>query len=192
MFGMDLSDPRIESLCAIGEAFFRRILHNDRSNGKHLILCGSVGTGKTRVARTIWKQIQAWAVEAQFRSGWGEVHPSSNWVDWPALCDLDRDITFTDQLQDMVEARVLFLDDVGSEADKYKGGEAASRLRRVLSCCDSKWLLLTTNLSKPDFLDQYDYRVADRLSAAHWFSLKDVPSYRPNLRECRAQSVGAD
>lgn len=181
MFRMDTSNPQVARLCSAGEGFFRRLVNNSRDIGTSLVLSGSVGTGKTRVARCIWNQLQAWAIEAQFAS-WNGVHPTSKWVDWPEMCDLDRDIAFAGQLREISESRVVFLDDVGSESDRFKSGEAASRLRRVLSECDRKWLLVTTNLSKPDFLEQYDYRVADRLSAAHWYELRNVPSYRPQLR----------
>lgn len=88
---------------------------------------------------------------------------------------------FTDLLQDIGESQIIFLDDVGSEADRFRSGESATRLRRVLAKAESKWLLITTNLSQAEFSNVYDIRVSDRLNGAHWCQLSDVPSYRPKL-----------
>lgn len=182
LFRLDHSHhQRVVELLKWGEWFFRQAINNDRSAGISLILCGDVGTGKSTVAKKVWKQCGAWGVEAMVLGKWN-AHPSTCWVDWPSLCEADHEFGFSEKLQDVADAKIVFLDDVGSESERFKNGDSASRLRRTLVHCENKWLLVTTNLSKESFLDLYDYRVADRLSAAHWCDLSGVPSYRPKLK----------
>ena len=88
----------------------------------------------------------------------------------------------THHMDEIKRAEIVMIDDVGSEVDKYKSGEPTSRLRQILSLCDDKFLLLTTNLTKTAFFERYDARVADRLQAAHWCDMTGVPSYRSKTK----------
>ncbi len=58
---MEESWPGAEKLAKTGEWFCRAIANNDRSRGIGLVLSGSVGCGKTKVARGIFRYVQAWA-----------------------------------------------------------------------------------------------------------------------------------
>lgn len=183
LLGLDEGhDPRIETLARFGEWFFRFCINNERSKGTTLLLCGGTGTGKSHVAKAVHSQISAWAVGASFGAGWKGRFPFTQWIDWPFLVESDRATIFDERLADIRDAQVVFIDDVGSESDKFKNGEGASRLRRVLSDCENKWLLITSNFSKAAFSSRYDARISDRLSAAHWCDLSGVPSYRPKLK----------
>lgn len=173
--------PKVAIMARWAEWFFRRSLHNSRTNGISLVFCGGVGVGKSHVSKAVFAGIRQWSVLALDSSKWDN-YPYQRWIDWTEMAEADRDTTFQDQLFELHQAQIVCLDDVGSETDRFKNGESASRLRRALAECEDKWLLLTTNLTKLQFMDSYDARVADRLSAAHWCDVSGVPSYRPKLR----------
>src|SRR3990167_7728798 len=114
------------------EWFLRQSVNNAREKGTHLILCGNSGTGKTASMRRVAEQCAAWGVEASLSAGWRGVFPFTLWIEWPAVVESSKPEKFEDALYDLKTAQIVFIDDVGSESDKFKSGEAASRLRRVL------------------------------------------------------------
>ncbi len=83
---------------------------------------------------------------------------------------------------DIAESRFTVLDDVGSEADRFKNGISASRLRRVLAQTERRWMVITTNLAEETFLDAYDARASDRLRSFQWLEVGTVHSYRTELK----------
>lgn len=79
-------------------------------------------------------------------------------------------------------ARFVFLDDIGSEADKFRTGEPAERLRTILDLCATKWLMISTNMTRETFGRAFDSRVQSRLEQAAVLDMTGVPDYRPKLR----------
>lgn len=124
-----------------------------------------------------------------FTEGWRGQFPFVAFVDWRWLAESDDSEDFEEAMRGANEARIVIIDDVGAEADRFKNGVNTSRLRTLLSVCNRKWLLLTTNLPKTEIERTYDIRVADRISAAHWCDLSAVPSYRPKLKKQCAKSL---
>ena len=100
---------------------------------------------------------------------------------WSRVVQLERfqwdDIEVATQ-----RARMVLIDDVGSETDRFRTGEPAERLRVILDLCAGKWLLITTNVPKAKFADVFDVRVQSRLERAVVLDRVGVPDYRPNLR----------
>lgn len=182
LFGLDYHHKDVEKLARWGEWFFRMAANNDRSKGYQLVLTGQTGCGKSRIAEKVFYELQKWGVEMSLTEGWHGRFPFCAFVDWRKLSESDDSEDFEEAMRDATNARIVVIDDVGAESDRFKNGVNTSRLRTLLSECDQKWLLMTTNLSKPLFEETYDLRVADRLSAAHWCDLPNLPSYRPKLK----------
>ena len=100
------------------------------------------------------------------------------YADWPKLVEITDDAEYEDAARDLREADVVLLDDVGAETDRFKSGAPTSRLRRILSDLENRWVLITTNLMPDQFLGRWDARVASRLSAARVFNAPNTPDYR--------------
>jgi len=171
--------PKVTSLAKAGERFVRKIAHNDFRTGRRLILSGPPGTGKTKVAWAIYRYVKAFSADIAWNHG-GK-HFEKKWIDWPDVAETDKESDFEDLCQEIGESEFIVLDDVGSETDRFKSGLPASRLRRVLSRTEKKWIIVTTNLPKAELLNLYDARVADRFKVFKWLSLDGVPSYRSKL-----------
>jgi DNA replication protein DnaC len=169
--------PRIKSLSIFGEWFVRSFSNNDRRRGTCAIVSGDPGTGKTHIARRIYKFAQSWNV---FLADVFKRCPQPFWVDWSEIAEGDNEV-FDNTLYELQRSQLVILDDLGSESDRFKNGIPTSRLRRVLTTLESSWVFATTNLSQAELLDSYDARIADRLRAFKWFEMRDVPSYRTKL-----------
>lgn len=187
LYGLTYHHPDVNKLAEYGEWFFRRAAHNNRTEGTHLVLSGKTGCGKSHVAHRTFDQIQVWGVDMSLTAGWAGHFPFSTFVDWSELAEADDNDQFEDALYEVNKSDIIILDDVGAESDRFKNGINSSRLRRMLSKCEHKWLLVTTNLTKPQFDLTYDVRVADRLTSAHWVDLQRIPSYRPKLKHTESQ-----
>lgn len=177
MFGLDENHhERVKALAICAEWYVRAISNNDASRGRLLALAGSPGTGKTRVARSIYRYVCSWGVDICFKHGGKHLMPV--WIDWPNIAEADDQRDFSEACSELERSRFFVLDDIGSESDRFKNGVAASRLRRILSRNENKWIVVTTNLSREECFKFYDARIVDRLKEFHWFQLRDVPSYR--------------
>lgn len=181
LYRLNYHHPEVHRLAEHGEWFFRRAAHNNRVDGTQLVLSGKTGCGKSHVARRTFEQLQVWGVDMSLTSGWAGHFPFSAFVDWSEMAEADDNERFENALYEVNKSDIIILDDVGAESDRFKNGINASRLRRVLSKCEYKWLLVTTNLTKPQFDETYDVRVADRLVSAHWCDLQRIPSFRSHL-----------
>jgi DNA replication protein DnaC len=173
--------PKVAKLARWAEWFIRRGSHNLREKGHGLVVVGPPGTGKSHAAKRILRWFQAYSVDLWFSRKWTHP-PKSVFVDWAALCEKDKEEAFDEALYQIAEADVVILDDVGSESDKFKSGAGVSRLRRVLSLCEHKWLYVNANIPNERWDTSLDARVSDRLTALHYLDMSGAPSYRPKLR----------
>lgn len=146
-----------------------------------LVLSGSTGCGKTHIARKINAFSGSYGVDIILKKK--IFHWSSCWIDWPRIAEADDEEDFLEMVRRIDESSIVFLDDVGSESDRFKNGVPASRLRRVLVDCKRKWLVMTCNFGMQQMLDRYDARVADRFQAFQWVEAGTVPSYRSKLAQ---------
>lgn len=176
LFNLDESHhERVKALAICGEWFVRAIANNDSSRGRCLMIAGDPGTGKTHVARGIYRYVGAFGPDIAVKFGW---HPMATWVDWSDVAEADKQEKFEDVVYELDRSKFFILDDIGSESDRFKNGVAASRLRRILSRNEGKWIVATTNLTQTECFEFYDARIVDRLKEFHWFQMKGVPSYR--------------
>jgi hypothetical protein len=182
--GLDTSHhPRVAKLAEWAGYFIRRTLSNNRTNGTWLVLDGPTGTGKTTVGRWCSRVFNAYSVDAFYAGSWGNSHkPSAGVLSWSQCCiDLERNGSQY-KIDEAMGREVLVIDDVGSESDRFRSGSSKAQLRDLLEDCRNKWLLISMNIEKKDWLDVFGARVADRLDAAKIFSTTGIPSYRSKLR----------
>lgn len=173
--------PKFVALARWAEWFIKRASMNDRSKGHQLVICGSVGTGKSDVSRSVKRWFHSFSVDLWAERRWSHP-PKLRLIEWSEVVENEHDSQFENAIYDIEEADIVILEDVGSESDRFKSGQNVSRLRRALSKCENKWLLVNTNFAKDKWPEKFDVRVADRLEAAHCLDMTGVPSYRSKLR----------
>lgn len=181
MMRLDESDPKVAKMSNACARFARRYALNDRSVGTWLVLAGQTGSGKTHAARRVHHFATAYAIDIRTSGNWNHVRNGLNptFLDWSDVCAADKEAGFDKFMEDNVaDATLVILDDIGSETDKFKDGSRSDRLRRFLSACERKWLLITTNASRAALGSVYDARVMDRLNQSHWLDLTGVKSFR--------------
>lgn len=180
LFAMDETHPGAAKLSRAGEWYVRAIANNDQSKGRHFGFSGSVGTGKTMVAKGIYRFVRNNGPDLMY------VHSGKPmgalWIEWPNVAELDDEDDFAEIRRQLNECRFVVLDDIGSESDRFKNGVSASRLRRVLAMTENHWTVITSNLNLAQIFEAYDARSVDRLRSYTWLDGGDQPSYRPKLK----------
>jgi DNA replication protein DnaC len=150
----------VRNMALAAERWARRFYRQERI-GRHLILAGNVGTGKTHTA----SQLYRWASAARLTVmsiNRLSTAPRIEWCQWSDISDLSDDM-FRTWKEDRFETDCLFLEDIGAEVDRYGKGIPAERLRRILEDFKSKFMVLTTNLFLDEWKTKWDHRVEDRL-----------------------------
>lgn len=139
-----------------------------------VVLYGEPGCGKTHLGR---KMIQ-WAYREAFGLYERQVLKkplSVLTVNWPTICDAFKEGLYG-IMDDLMRDDFIFIDDIGAEHDPSKN--ATDKLCQVLSRRESKWTLITTNLSPVAWAEKWDSRVADRLLRRSTIvDMSKVPSY---------------
>lgn len=135
-----------------------------RKNPRCLIISGDTGCGKTHSTNNFYKYCRATAIKALYGGGWTLRTPSPHWVHWPdAMASYADGAVWSDLFPSLADPVMLFLDDVGQEADKYKSGDMNRALLSVLSARQHKYTILTTNVHPDRFVEVYGRAVEDRL-----------------------------
>jgi hypothetical protein len=138
-----------------------------------LVIEGDTGSGKSVAAAWAWLFVKCRAN----RSGpmtYGEMHTAPAWpvwVDAPTVASLQP---WSDQWAEFDRARLVVVDDVGTE-------EKAERMQAVLERLwnvSSGRAVITTNLTVADFGDRYGARVASRLAGSGTWARCSDPDMR--------------
>lgn len=137
-------------------AEFGRDMADKRTAPRWLSLVGNSGTGKTHLAKGIWR---AWEDKGQFYMKRGaELVKHGLFKKFSKLCNEMRGGAFS-AFQSCADADFLVLDDLGSEySTEFSQRQLASMLDQRLG----KWTVITSNLSMKDISD-IDVRIADRM-----------------------------
>lgn len=167
--------PKVKQLAISCDIFLISCLTDNRACGTWFIVEGNTGCGKSHCAKRIRTFYNGSKIE--FWKGVRGHIPNALWGYWPEVVGW-KDEDFDDFVSEACGAKLVILDDIGAEEEKYRSGAPAARLARVLERCDGKWLFATTNVPADKWKDRWDQRASDRLLAGNRLSLFEVPSYR--------------
>ena len=180
VLAMDESTPGAKRIARYAEGWIKAAANNDpASKSRWLVLSGATGVGKTHALRAAARFLRNHSGDL-----WPRPYPTPPGVVsyvWSRIVDLGE-LSWDDIEVEAQRARMVLIDDMGTETDRFRTGEPADRLRRLLDLCVGKWLFVTTNVPKAKFADVFDVRVQSRMERAVVLDLVGVPDYRPKLK----------
>jgi DNA replication protein DnaC len=149
---------------------------NSPQRGQLLVFAGSNGTGKTHCAEAVRRWLALVGHGKQFVKRTNVIsHLDCLFWHWPHLLDTFKNGGW-DVIDDMFEATVLIIDDLGAGHDP--SGVGTDKLCQVLSRREEMWTLITTNLIPAAWQEHFDRRVASRLIRnSILVDLSNVPDY---------------
>ena len=159
---LDARPPMIQQMGSAVEAWCRNFAAN-RHSGRAIVLVGPFGCGKTQCLSAARRYVRDVRM-AVWPQPWGHP-PQYHSVNWS---DFVRDVVEEDNKairQDLQGCDVVFIDDVGSEEDRFKSGAPTRLLGDVLGKLheDKCFTFITTNVSPSGWRTRWDGRVEDRL-----------------------------
>lgn len=161
----------------------RSCLRDARERGHWLVIIGNTGVGKTHVAERVAQYVGARQIDAWARGWWiGNHIGAPAFLRWDRVADMGEDEWRAIMEREIAGARLVVLDDVGAETDRYRSGLPTARFKAVLDHAEHKWLLVTTNVPANQWKARWGDRTADRMSQARVLDLTQVPSYRQKIR----------
>jgi chromosomal replication initiation ATPase DnaA len=174
--------PKIKSLALWTERWLKAASTNETPiKTRWTLLSGPAGTGKTHCLRAANRFFRKYSGKL-----WPRYHrhgpPGVKWVNWSTAVAHDK-FGWEDFLEEIRNAKIILVDDIGSEVDRYKSGEPAERLRMFLNQCEGRWMLATTNVARKSFLEVFDARIYSRLELAACLDLTGAPDYRPKVTQ---------
>lgn len=172
--------PKVLEMAKWIEQWTKAAASNKASVGRWVAIAGAPGCGKSHAARRAGEFLRTHNVEL-WRARYYPTPPSIRFATWSRVVGLGP-LSWGDFQEEVRTAKIVILDDVGSEVDRFKSGEPTERLRSTLESCERKWLAITTNIPRALWSDQFDHRVASRLEQANTLDMAGVPDYRPKLR----------
>lgn len=176
----ETTHPKVAAIARWTEAWIKAAATNDAAaKSKWMVLSGSPGCGKTHAIKAAYRFLRD-------HNGmlWPRYYRSPVNVvcyTWSRIVGLGP-LSWNDIEEEVRAAKIVLVDDIGSEVDRYKSGEPAERLRSFLELAAPKWLAMTTNVLRKDFAHTFDARVQSRLERAVCLDLVGVPDYRPKMR----------
>jgi len=183
VIGLDEVDHIVKRIAIWTEAWIKAAALNRREGRypKRFALAGPAGCGKSHALRAAHHFLDSYASDLFWTRLWGaSAAPASIYATWSRLVDRESD-AFEDWMGDAKRSAWIFLDDVGSDVDKYKSGEPAERLRRVLELSEWRWMMITTNIRPEDWPVKFDVRVTERLGVFKHPDLSGAKSWRTRL-----------
>lgn len=146
--------------------------------GRRLVVYGENGSGKSHVARAIHKWANRAAILLPPVSRYDTYGLAvSEYRSWPKVVDGFKNDQW--DLNDLFEANMLVLDDVGAEHDPSKFG--VNKLYQLLEDRLNRWTVITTNIVPEAWEEKFERRICDRLfrNCTH-VDLTRVPSFSVN------------
>jgi DNA replication protein DnaC len=173
--GLEVVHPKLQELGDSASSFCGRWFANDPEKSL-LVIIGHYGSGKTHVARAIFKFALTASMAAFETRKWpGGRFPQSMYLPWPQAVNEFEQKNFS-CLADAMSVELLVLDDIGAENDPWK--VASDRLCQILSRRERMFTVVTSNIQPAEWADKFDGRIADRLLRNSVIvDLSGVPSY---------------
>lgn len=171
---------KVKAMARWMEGWTKAAASNKAGVGRWIAISGAPGCGKSHAVRGAYNFIRSHGVELM-RARCYQQPPGIRFATWSKVVELGP-LSWGDFQEEIRLAKIVVLDDVGSEVDRFKSGEPTERLRATLEACEHKWLAITTNIPQAEWSDKFDYRVASRLEQANTLDMAGVPDYRPKLR----------
>jgi len=172
---------RIATLSKWVERWIKAAAKNEKPvKTQWMVLAGRTGTGKSHCLKAAYRFFRAHS-----GSLWPKFYktpPGLKYIVWSKVVALER-YCWEDFEDEVRSSRILFVDDIGSEVDRYRTGEPAERFRTFLDACKGRWLLGSSNIARNDFSRTFDARVLSLMETAAFLDLSDVPDYRPRFQE---------
>lgn len=154
-----LNDPVLKRMWTAAETFSQ---HVNNRKPYWLTFCGPSGTGKTRLARMLYKHFMGasrfnpnFDVEKQRVIG-----NTGQFCNWRQLAG-DLKSGNYGLVEDLCYDSFVVLDDIGSAHDP--SGFIASALDRIVDGRSRKWTVITCNFSIGEIANRMDERIASRL-----------------------------
>lgn len=170
---MEIHTPNLKNHLLECQAWAFNCLKNDINEMHTLVLVGDSGCGKTHILKCLEKYLRAagsWAAEKRY---W-HAPPSSFRLNFADIADRPS----SDPMWFTASTDVMFIDDVGSETDRFKSGQHVENLRRLLGMREHRWNVVTTNVPPNLWEEKWDSRVEDRLIRdSTIIMMDDVKSY---------------
>lgn len=158
-------EPDLEkSRLAISKA--AKWLTTDRKPG--LLLYGTVGSGKTTLADSIWRIIAT-------------LKPGERVYRKSAIELTEEAKNNPEGFKNLVKSKLLFIDDLGEEPVTIKnyGNETSPLVELIYHRYDKQlFTVLTTNLTTEEFRSNYGVRVEDRMAEMFDRIYYNIPSFR--------------
>jgi chromosomal replication initiation ATPase DnaA len=173
---MDETTPQARKIARWTEAWLKAAGADRRTGTTWLVVSGPTGIGKSHAMRKAFRflvnhNVDLWA------AGFWKSPPSPMLMTWSRVVDLPRE-DWEDWVYDLRRSAFVFLDDIGSEVDRFRSGEPAERLRVALDICEKKWLMVTTNATPTNWATVFDARVRSRLERAASLDLTGASDFR--------------
>lgn len=174
---MNEDHPKAAALARWAEAWLKMACRNEKAPKRRWVsFVGSPGTGKSHVLRACNEFVRAHGVDL-WQSRFYTAPPSARFAVWSKVVGLGPG-AWADFEEDVHRSKFVFLDDVGSETDRFKSGEPVERLRLILDLCRTKWLMMSSNLTREVFGKAFDPRIQSRLEQAAVLDMTGAPDYR--------------
>lgn len=178
---MNESHPKVAALAKWVERWAKAAARNERVPTRWMAFVGSPGTGKSHAMRAAHEFLSVHGVDL-WKLGHYSTPPSARFATWSKVVGLGPGM-WADFEEDVHRSKFVFLDDVGSEADRFRTGEPTERLRLILDLCRTKWLLVSSNLTRETFGKAFDGRISSRLQQAAVLDMTGAPDYRARRYE---------
>jgi hypothetical protein len=186
--GLDESvHPKVATLALWSERFVQSALRELNNCGRWLIVSGPPRVGKSHAARCVERYYNLHRIHAWHAGWWGDVDSLGSvapFVRWERICAMSRP-AFEAEMDDLIaSARLVVIDDIGSDGQGFKNDEEVVRLKRILDLCareypfPRRWLLATTNVPESQWEKRWDLRIAERLREGGRLSMFGVKPFR--------------
>jgi len=152
-----LDEPHLKAMKEGAEWLTSAMLRHE--SPRWLTLLGPSGTGKTYLARMIYRIARNNLMGYEGRDGWPHTR-LMRWINWRKFCDLIRGGDYT-RTEFVIDPWMAVLDDIGAEYDP--SGFLTSKLDRVINERLRKWTVVTCNLSLEEISSKLDRRIASRM-----------------------------